>query len=126
MFTNTKKIGNNNTTTAMFFVMWLLFLALIDQSKNAKKLVRNHEILVTPQYRDRIRHCVPPAKQQDSRFTFLHTHTHTHTHTHYFCFMFSPDYQCMPFCGQQVSIDNKRHGSLIHNTIPSKQNDISP
>jgi hypothetical protein len=61
MFTNLKKIGNNKTT-AMFFVMWPLLLGLIDKSKNAKKLVGKNEILATPQYRDRIWHCIPSAK----------------------------------------------------------------
>ena len=118
MLTNLKIIGNNNTTTAMFFMMWPLFLDLINQSKNTKKIVRKHEILATSQYRDRIWHCIPSAQQQGSSFTFLHTHTHTHTHTHYFGFMFSPDYQSMPFCRQRVSIDKRRHGSSFSFTPP--------
>ena len=109
MFTNLKKTGNNNTP-AMFFVMWPLFLGLIDQSKNAKTLVKKHEILATPYYRDRIWKCIPSAKQQASSFTFLHIH--------YCGFMFSPDYQCMPFCRQKVSIDKRRHGSLFSFTTP--------
>jgi hypothetical protein len=65
MFTNLKKLSNNNTKTAMFFVMWPLFLGLVDQSKNAKKLKRKHQILATLQYWDRIWHCIPSAKQQN-------------------------------------------------------------
>lgn len=38
MFTNLKKIGNNKTKNSMFFVMWPLFLGLIEQSKKCKEI----------------------------------------------------------------------------------------
>jgi hypothetical protein len=55
-------------------VRWPLFVGFVNQSKNAKKIVRKHKILATPQYRDRIWRCIPSAKQQASTFIIAQIH----------------------------------------------------